>query len=249
MTQSKLVVLCSFLALAACGKSATPPVPVAEPAPVVAAPKPERRPFKELLDAVERCDETNQRCFITDLAKGLRSHRMASFSEVPVPDFLDLVGELMRRGKQVWVYALLRDENLECLCLGDLIEFFVRQDDPEAFRILLSRVDGGPQGLLREQAVHGIGGYLKSPEREPRAYRRLVELLQGDPDPRIRGRAAMWLGDSPRPEVVAILNRALDDKAEILSEANEEPGVVNTVASRAEESLKRLPKQESTVPQ
>jgi hypothetical protein len=88
--------------------------------------------------------------------------------------------------------------------------------------------------------VRGLGEYQGTPKYETRVYHCLVGLLQQDPDPEVRGEAASYLGDSPRAEVEIVLQRALEDKETINLDTNQSADKVDSVSTRAQESLRRL---------
>ena len=224
----------------------------AAPTPADVAPpsKSERRPFKGLIDSLDGVSETQQKYFLSHLAKGLRAG--SRDSRETLPHWGDLIEELFERGKPTLLYHLLRDPSLDWNQLSELAIAAGKRGDRIAFVILLDVLDeseGGDERTVRpgryarpSAVIQGVGKYLSHSWSEPRAYQRLVEILQGRSDAVLRGLAATCLGDSSRSEVEGVLTRALGDHASVPLDHNQSADGLETVASRAEESLKRLRK-------
>lgn len=244
MGMKSLMAAGMILSLAACEKPPPPaapaPPPPPPPAPAQAPAAAEPRPFRKQVTLMGMWGDLDYTSRILKQAKGLESRILARRSDDPKPNFGDLVDELVLKGYWYLVFALLRDESLDALKVVDLVEVVGQRDSPEALAVMLEQLDWGGKDPRREALVRGVGKYQAFPAREPEAFDRLVYLLRFDPDPIIRGTAATWLGDSSRPEVVGILTKALEDHAEIVLNRNEE-FELDTVAKRAEKSLKRLP--------
>jgi hypothetical protein len=217
----------------------------------------ERRPFRELIDAIESGDEAAQRYFLKDLANGLKSQTIASFSKEPMPHWGDLIGELLLREKFPLLRQLLREPSLSLMQVAELGEILGKRLDGPSFDILLGILEEPAMGWSRDrsgdfqrdefrrngrrsEAIRGLAQYQADPGHRERVFSCLAGLLEQDPDPVVRGYAATFLGDSDHPAAEAVLRRALKDEATIALDSNQSADEVDSVAKRAEESLSRL---------
>jgi hypothetical protein len=215
------------------------------------------RPFKEICAHLQEYPELLRKSFIQDLANGLMCEADAEFSRrdifshrvyPPIPNWVDLVRELLLRSQRDLLVELMKDRALAEPHYRELAEILVKRKDPELFAILMSHsepIERVPEdirdtrGMYQRPAIAVLAHYLGGVPEEAAAVERLIGVLKGTYWATARGWAAISLGFSDRPEAVEALLRALKDNGSVGS-ANGLPE--ETVATCAERSLKQIEK-------
>jgi len=216
------------------------------------SPVEEYRPFKQIGDAIEQMDESDQFSYVEDLGRALWSegeaefHRRDTKGQPSIPNWGDLVRELLRRSKQDLLVQVLKVNRIGDLQYGELADVLIKLEEPRMPEILLEHSEPQIKPIdhwcdledpHRVSAAIRLTHYLKDPSYGEEVLDRLIDLVKRDRDSTTRGFAAQALGESDRQEAIATLIGALRDHGYVRT-PNGDPS--DGVSRRAEGALKKI---------
>lgn len=212
----------------------------------------EYRPFKSWCDAWQHLDSSLQVYILADISKGVPSSASARLEvngplEPQVPNWDDLVREILRRSRKEVLIRLLRERLLDSYMHGQLAGILAEEGDPEVFAIVMA--DSVPEEVealdwndpcvgYRHRSTQALGHFLRHAAFRDEATQRLIELLGADCHSWVRASAAAELGDSDDPASLRALLQRLNDEGS--GEALNGTPETNAVGCRARWSVQRI---------